>query len=1720
MKTNSEKDSKNNSNSLFSQGQQAFFSPKSTFFSPRIQTKLEVGSPNDRYEQEADAIAEKVMRKTENPTVSAASPTIQRKCAACEEEEKIQKKEEEKNEEIEKIQSNAGTSDDENNTIQRKCAECEKEEKLQRKSDSDGGEASKSVENSLYQSKGGGFGMDKSTKAQMESAFNSDFSEVKIHTDSSAIGMNQQLRAKAFTHQNDIYFNSGNYDTTSTDGKKLLAHELTHVVQQTGQINKEGEKPKYNSNKKVSSLFIYQIHDHIDKSITTTFNVMFSDGSTNSFQLYWDVALGEIIDINKSYEIEGGGGLGHIISSKQDSRQFSLILLTNNNKIKSTELDGVSSEIPAIQVNIDDMRIINNALEKSKFPLKVDYIEIDDTADASGKGLPAPSPVSEKPILSFTLPDWFKELKEKINAKIDLDKKTLKDFTNFPEKIYYYGSDKVQNKRGKDAWTIEVEKANKEAYYTILKKQYDDVGDKDVFVNKTVAILYDKVGLMLTNAGFDNLKEVFEIDGTGAGKNKFKKDGSEEKANPMSGLKKEQIEKLKELFKLLAGETDPNKKPETPPIPLSSNDIKALLALADDPNKEKIIELLKAKSVNGKTTSSKTLEELIATAKILEAYKRFGIKNDGKGEKIDPIVNRPVQGKITQADPLIVASKGVSFGFETKNMTDALRIPWVYIRWNAYTDSKKNDEKSPAPKDWKTDNWNHYIENQEQGLMNNKHFKTEFPAEGIYTVEAIVEHNYFLPNIFRTSVKVLDEKKVLIEKEDKVYKGFLESGTTKDDDFGQLSYGKGTVTTGKLDKNFKGVSTEEQLKIIDAEIKKYDDIITEYKKRGGAEGEAMVEWGEKYKAKLQTNRDKIAKTAEDKEQKLVACRGTYVSRTEGVKTADLKLTCFVKKGTKYFPPSGINEFEEGTYEDGFHVTLHDSTQLYENDNYEFTEFASTSEAAMKAIFTRHSEAYPDGFISVAFQKYDDKTNDKTDDYIKYTRITDTIGKKIKKVAFSTPVNIAVNVISVILTVFPPTAGIGLGLGITYNSLQTVSEMQELADKGTLTGTKVTTGCGSMLLDILPVVGSFSRTAKLVKIGTKTYYLVKGADLAANGLLVYETGIEQVEKLRTDYFLKIAELDEQIAELKDANPSNPEIDDLMKKRQGLMDGGRDATFKVFSEMAGQQLILYAGAKLLHGIHENYSAKSKLEATTKIVEGLTGVNKLNDTERLALADKIYDNDVKVVASKETKWTKEGDSHVLEIADNATHAEIDALLNNNPNKKPDADVHIKPTGEDENPTTDKDKSEAKPETTQPKEEPKTKETSPVEAEGKTPVTATNEVHEHRIHKDGSITRCSKKCMQLAENTATRANEISALFGKTHQNAKDAKALKEKAKKLEIESKEAAKIKDKDARKTKREEILEKAKQLEIELATLEKAMYAEIDSRIGSTLNDIDMLLNTYPEYKLMFEERINNRNNRRKEINKNLANPDPTIREQALKELRDEQRNGKILLKDIGKHAENMKKPDIRGQYSYSDKETNNKGDYVKTAEGELGVPGQVMKHRNQTEQAKVSGGSGDDAGHLIANVFGAAGDAKNLGKQNWKANEFGTWRKLEIMWAQKLLAGTKVKVKIREVAKTKGDRPYMREATWTEIDVNGNETHHKLIFGNFTSEKSRKATNQAPTPDVPAEGGMVFFWNEERSKRGLDPVYSTEEINNALKKLSTEAANDNAATQAANDNDEL
>lgn len=224
-----------------------------------LQEKLTVGKANDKYEQEADKMADRIVNRNTSDVAffqsmnrSNSSETVQNMVSKMEEEEmrasvqkKLQRQEEEEamqmnvEEEKEDVQMQ-----EEEEELQMKSEEDElqmqeEEEEVQAKSDNSAG-PSAGLEQKLNASKGGGSQLPEGVQKKMESGFGTDFSGVRIHTGENAEQMNRELGAQAFTNGNDIYFNNGKYNPTSHTGQHLLAHELSHTVQQGASL-----QPKY-----------------------------------------------------------------------------------------------------------------------------------------------------------------------------------------------------------------------------------------------------------------------------------------------------------------------------------------------------------------------------------------------------------------------------------------------------------------------------------------------------------------------------------------------------------------------------------------------------------------------------------------------------------------------------------------------------------------------------------------------------------------------------------------------------------------------------------------------------------------------------------------------------------------------------------------------------------------------------------------------------------------------------------------------------------------------------------------------------------------------------------------------------------------------------------------------------------------------------------------------------------------------------------------------------------------------------------------------------------------------------------------------------------------------------------------------------------------------------------------------------------------------------------
>jgi hypothetical protein len=218
----------------------------------RVQAKLTVGPVDDRFEREADRMADAVLSsplstadasplpvgEAERPGGRSGVRQLQRETTPEEDELQTQPLAAQI---TPMAQREAMPGEDEE--VQRQV---EEEDEVQTKAvqrNGDGSfDAGADVEQRIARSKGAGSPLPDATRAEMESKFGADFSGVRVHAGDEAAQLNGDLSAHAFTHGSDVYFGAGKFAPAGSEGEHLLAHELTHVVQQSQTVKRKEKK--------------------------------------------------------------------------------------------------------------------------------------------------------------------------------------------------------------------------------------------------------------------------------------------------------------------------------------------------------------------------------------------------------------------------------------------------------------------------------------------------------------------------------------------------------------------------------------------------------------------------------------------------------------------------------------------------------------------------------------------------------------------------------------------------------------------------------------------------------------------------------------------------------------------------------------------------------------------------------------------------------------------------------------------------------------------------------------------------------------------------------------------------------------------------------------------------------------------------------------------------------------------------------------------------------------------------------------------------------------------------------------------------------------------------------------------------------------------------------------------------------------------------------------
>ncbi|HUI83247.1 MAG TPA: DUF4157 domain-containing protein [Candidatus Binatia bacterium] len=192
------------SRATFARRKKAVPAPDLSVSSKQVSGSLRVGHPNDHFEREADGVASRIMgseggKRDWSVSSMTATPALQRKCEC------------------------GGSG---------QCAGCKEQDTLRRKATGPAG--AQSVPPAAQEAlQSPGHPLDKRARDFFEPRFGCDFSGVRVHADSVAADAAEAVNSAAYTVGHDIVFGSGRYNSTSTAGRELLAHELTHVVQQS-----------------------------------------------------------------------------------------------------------------------------------------------------------------------------------------------------------------------------------------------------------------------------------------------------------------------------------------------------------------------------------------------------------------------------------------------------------------------------------------------------------------------------------------------------------------------------------------------------------------------------------------------------------------------------------------------------------------------------------------------------------------------------------------------------------------------------------------------------------------------------------------------------------------------------------------------------------------------------------------------------------------------------------------------------------------------------------------------------------------------------------------------------------------------------------------------------------------------------------------------------------------------------------------------------------------------------------------------------------------------------------------------------------------------------------------------------------------------------------------------------------------------------------------------
>ncbi|VAW96010.1 hypothetical protein MNBD_GAMMA22-824 [hydrothermal vent metagenome] len=616
-----------------------------------------------------------------------------------------------------------------------------------------------------------------------------------------------------------------------------------------------------------------------------------------------------------------------------------------------------------------------------------------------------------------------------------------------------------------------------------------------------------------------------------------------------------------------------NENPDAPVLEtyISMADIAAFrsLFLLSTEERDAIVAMLR--SGRRSSDSERTVIDyasIIETSIEQRELSRFGSEFDfefSTSGDANALVRRPVHGAIVSVNDNLVPGKEAIFEFQVRDPVDLLAVPHVFIRWVAARRDPANPTASPQVLERETTN---YIEIRPDGLLNDKQFEVSFDQVGDYEIHAFVAHSFFYPAHFSIPVQVRTEADRLAEQEAAEENPFgrLDDNTSPylfrdvfvenaivSSAIAVASSGvpvslllntdsTGTVRSGTLDS--AQLDIDGQLSQLSEQI---DQVAALLLRANRDNQDDLAGWAEQRLTELRQLRSRLRRNLQN--QYPVAVDGYYVAAASGVRSGRLRLASW---------------FTYDAQSQQYSVTVIDYSEMVRNQSFTFEQSGSDLARVYERIFFLLSSTYPNGRMRFSYQHYQGLVAQA--EFTQFERVTDTLLNDIQETVFSQPVSIAVNVLAAVLTVFPPTTAIGIGIGLIYNGADTALTFMDATRSGTVSSSNYV-DLALLAVDIIPLIGKAARlgetSLRVLRIGSEI------AGLAGNLYVFNVQAFQQIDELRLGDVQRLAELQADLSVLIESHGPAEEIQRINREMQQLQSRIRSQAIRVFSEMALQQ-----------------------------------------------------------------------------------------------------------------------------------------------------------------------------------------------------------------------------------------------------------------------------------------------------------------------------------------------------------------------------------------------------------------------------------------------------------------------------------------------------------------------------------------------------------------------